>query len=229
MSQVDAAFVRSTSSTKTPFVVGLTGPIGAGKSTVARLLEEHGATVIDADAVYASLVQPGQPLLSRISDEFGPDVVRADGCLERRVLGDLVFGDPSALTRLDRLTHPAVVAEIERQVEDVATDVVAIEAIKLVQSGLAGRGDVVWLVTANPDVRVRRLMERDGLNCASATKRVAAANDPSLDASIPVTVIDNSGDHADLRQRVDAAWREVQKQVLVKQGSRRVTDEGENR
>jgi dephospho-CoA kinase len=229
VSQIVAAPTRLSPARATPFVVGLTGPIGAGKSTVARLLEERGATVIDADAVYASLVQPGQPLLRRIAEEFGPHVLRADGSLDRRALGDLVFGDQAALTRLDRLTHPAVIAEIERQIGNATTDVVVIEAIKLVQSGLAQRGDAIWLVTADPGVRARRLMERDGLDAASATKRVAAAIDPTLDAAIPMVVIDNSGDQADLRQRVDAAWQTVEKQVAVKQESKHVTDEGENR
>ena len=231
MSQPEASFSDSSPqiTPTTPFIIGLTGPIGAGKSTVARLLEEHGATVIDADAVYASLVRPGQPLLSRIAREFGPAVVRPDGSLDRQALGELVFSDASALSRLDRLTHPAVVAEIERQIAEATTDVVVIEAIKLVQSGLAERGNVVWMVTADPDVRVQRLIERDGLDFESASRRVAAAVDPSPHASIPVAVIDNSGDRSGLRQRVEAAWQEVEQRIVARQAPAGVRDEGENR
>lgn len=229
MSQTEASATIDPTVRSVPFVIGLTGPIGAGKSTATSLLRERGATVIDADAVYAALVQPGQPLLQTIAAEFGSNVVRADGSLDRRVLGDLVFGDPSALARLDRLTHPAVVTQIERQIANAPADVVVIEAIKLVQSGLAQRGDVVWLVTADPDVRVQRLMARDDLDFASATKRVAAAIDPTLDEAIPVTVIDNSGDQGELRQRVDAAWQQVEKHVADRQKPSRIAVKGVNR
>ena len=103
------------------------------------------------------------------------------------------------------------------------------EAIKLVQSGLAERGNVVWMVTADPDVRVQRLIERDGLDFESASRRVAAAVDPSPHASIPVAVIDNSGDRSGLRQRVEAAWQEVEQRIVARQAPARVRDEGENR
>jgi dephospho-CoA kinase len=98
-----------------------------------------------------------------------------------------------------------------------------------VQSGLAQRGDANWLVTAEPEVRVRRLMERDTLDFAAATKRVAAAIDPTLDASLPVIVIDNSGNQADLRQRVYAAWQEVTNNIAKRQKPERIANKGENR
>ena len=135
--------------------IGLTGPIGCGKSTVAGWLGERpGVVVIDADRVAREVVEPGEPALDAVLARFGPDVLRDDGSLDRAALGRIVFADPAALRDLEAITHPAVrpriLAAIDRAAADGAAAVV-IEAIQLVEGGLAELCDEVWLVTCDPD------------------------------------------------------------------------------
>lgn len=187
-------------------MLGVTGNIATGKSTVTAELARLGATVFDADAIYHELIAPGQPLLGRIRDRFGDEVINADGSLNRRALGAIVFADPTELAALDRLTHPAVMAETDRRVAGAATPVAVIDAVKLIESGHADRCDQVWLVTARPDQQVTRLTERNRLNKDEASRRVAAQ--PPLAAKLrrADVVIDNSGSAPETRAQVRAHW-----------------------
>lgn len=155
-------------------VLGITGNIASGKSTVVDMLKDFGAIHFDADLVYRELVGPGQPLLCSLADHFGAGIVAADGSLDRKALGAIVFSDPAKLAELDALTHPAVIAEIDRRVEAVERGVVVIDAVKLIESGHADRCDVVWLVVANPDVQMTRLMRRNRLDALEARRRIDA-------------------------------------------------------
>jgi dephospho-CoA kinase len=189
-----------------PLVIGITGPIASGKSTVARMLEARGAEVIDADQVYHELIVPHSPLWRAIVDQFGGDAIAANGEIDRAALGALVFSNPEKLAELERLTHPAIVDEVRRRVNNSTASVAVVEAVKLVQSGLASDADAVWLVTANPDVRIARLVARGGLPHATARARVAAAE--SLPASfVPNITIDASGNMTETRHAVDQAWQ----------------------
>jgi dephospho-CoA kinase len=159
-----------------PLVIGLTGPIGCGKSTVAQLLAEIGATVIDADAVARRATEPGTPALPAIRARFGDAVFGADGTLDRAALARLVFADQPALAELERIVHPHVRQLIEAELRDAAaegTPVVAIEAIKLVEGGLAERCDEVWLIECAPATQRARLAGR-GVEPADAEQRLAA-------------------------------------------------------
>lgn len=192
--------------TSDPLVIGLTGPIASGKSTVAEMLRERGAEIIDADQVYHSLVRAHSPLLGAIATRFGPEVIRADGELDRPALASIVFNDPTALTDLDRITHPAVVAEVRHRLAQSTADYVVVEAVKLTQSGLAADVDSLWLIQAAPEMRVHRLMMRNGLGQTEARPRVFSAGNPlSADVQVDVT-IDTSGSLASTRNAVDAAW-----------------------
>ena len=122
-------------------MIGLTGPIASGKSTVADLLRQRGAEVIDADRVYRSLLAPGSTLWRRVVERFGSAIVGPDGEIDRAALADIVFADPEALADLDRITHPAVVAEIRSRIARASSPLVVLEAVKLVQSGLASDVD----------------------------------------------------------------------------------------
>ena len=190
-------------------VLGVTGNIAAGKSTVVRMLTERGAHHIDADLVYRELVGPGQPLLARLVERFGPGILAPDGSLDRKALGAIVFSDPTALAELDALTHPAVIAEIDRRADAIREGVILIDAVKLVESGHADHCDVVWLVTAPAEVQVTRLMKRNILSRAEAERRVAAQAPLGPKVARADRIIDNSGSLKELKAQVEAAWRDL--------------------
>ncbi len=187
--------------------IGLTGPIASGKSTVAGMLREMGAEVIDADEVYRSLVRPGAPLLASIAHRFGNEILDRCGELDRNKLAEIVFTDAGALADLEQLTHPAVLAEIYRQMERSRSPVIVVEAIKLIQSGLARGMDQLWIVTADPEVRVARLRLRNGISTERAQSRVLLGSDPLPARMQPDVLIDTSGDLAATRRDVEKAWQ----------------------
>ncbi|MBW3633194.1 MAG: dephospho-CoA kinase [Chloroflexi bacterium] len=192
---------------KRRIVIGLTGPIASGKSTVASYLRERGADIVDADRVYRSLLAPGSELARRIVARFGPGVVAANGDIDRSALGDLVFQDADALADLDQITHPKVVDEIRTMIDRSNAPVVVVEAIKLAQSGLASDIDSLWLVTADEATRLQRLMTRAGMDEAKARARIAAASGRVPDGIRVDFAIDNSGDIGATLRAVDDAWQ----------------------
>ena len=161
-------------------VIGLTGPIGCGKSTVAAWLGELGATIIDADVVARGVTPPASAALSAVVDAFGSSVLAPDGTLDRAALGRIVFADPAALRRLEAIIHPAVRPVILAEIEAAragGAEAVVVEAIKLVEGGMAALCDEVWLVTCAPYVQVARVRARAterGQPPDDATARVAA-------------------------------------------------------
>ena len=192
---------------RSPFVIGLTGPIASGKSTIAELLRQRGAEVIDAVRVYRSLLQPGSALWRQIVERFGPAIVGTDGEIDRVALGGVVFADPAALADLEGITHPAVVTEVRRRIARSTAPLIVLEAVKLVQSGLASDVDALWFIRADPEMRLQRLMTRSGMDEASARARIAAAPD-TVPAGVDVdATIDNSGDLASTAAAIDNAWR----------------------
>lgn len=190
-------------------VLGITGNIASGKSTVVGMLKEFGAIHFDADLVYRELVGPGKPLLRELADHFGESIVAADGSLDRKALGAVVFSDPMKLADLDAITHPAVIAEIDRRANAVPLGVVVIDAVKLVESGHADHCDAVWIVIARPDVQMTRLMNRNKLDALEARRRIDAQ--PPLAAKLDRAdrVIDNSGSLLETRTQVIAAWNDL--------------------
>lgn len=189
--------------------IGLTGPIGCGKSTVAGWLEEVGAFVIDADQIAREVVEAGEPALEAVLARFGEDLRRDDGTLDRAALGRIVFSDPAALHDLEAITHPAVRGRIyEALTANVAdeVDVEVIEAIKLVEGGLAEWCDEVWLVTCDPTIQRERLIGR-GATPETADQRMAAqAGVVERVGPVATRVIDTSGDEAAVRNVVLAAF-----------------------
>ena len=196
-----------------PFVIGLTGGIASGKSTVAKMLRKLGAQVIDADTVYRSLLTPKSGLWQDIVNRFGSSILGPDGNVNRAALGNLVFRDPLALADLDRISHPAVVARIRRELAASTALVVAIEAVKLVQSGLLDDVDELWVITAEPEVRLQRLMAQRGLEREAALARMAAHPIP-VPGGVNVNIsIENSGDLEHTADQVEAAWRALANQT----------------
>lgn len=157
--------------------IGLTGPIGCGKSTVASWLAARpGALAIDADLVARAVLEPGSPQLEAVYARFGEDLRGPDGELDRAALGRIVFADPAALAGLERIVHPAVrgvVLERMAAARDAGATLVVIEAIKLVEGGLADRCDEVWLVDCDHEVQLERLLGR-GTGLDDARRRIAA-------------------------------------------------------
>jgi dephospho-CoA kinase len=191
---------------RVPFVIGVTGNIACGKSTVMRMLAELGAETIDADALYHELIAPGGPLVTRIRERFGESVVDSAHGIDRKALGQIVFADPSALRDLERITHPAVVAAAKARIAGSRHAVAAIDAVKLVESGLIDSCDQLWLVTCDPDVQRARLIARGGLSEADADRRLAAQPPVATKTAIANVRIDNSGAIERTRGQVLAAW-----------------------
>lgn len=196
--------------TRRPYVIGVTGNIACGKTTVTRWLAELGVETIDADLVYHSLIAPGSPLVRAIIERFGEGVAAPDGGIDRRALGAIVFSDPAALADLDRLTHPAVIARIQELIGASKAPVVAVDAVKLVESGLDRSCDEVWLVVCMPEQQIERLMQRNGFSREEAERRVRAQPDLEAKRSRSDVVIDNSGDLERTREQVLAAWDRIQ-------------------
>jgi dephospho-CoA kinase len=189
-------------------LVGLTGGIGSGKSTVSALLAAKGAVVVDADAITRELQQPGQPILAAIVSRFGSGVLAADGSLDRGRLAGIVFTDPAALADLNAIVHPAVGIEITRRVEaERPTDHVVVLDIPLLVEGGRYRTAGLLVVDTPVDTAVARLVQYRGMDEADVRARIArqATRDQRLAAAD--RVIDNSGDPASLSAQVDDAWK----------------------
>jgi dephospho-CoA kinase len=188
--------------------IGLTGPIGCGKSTVAGWLAEAGVAVIDADRLAREVVAPGTAGFDAVVATFGPEVVAADGGLDRAALGRIVFGDADALRRLEAIVHPAVrprILEAMRSAEAAGAPVVALEAIRVVDAGYLDLLDELWLVTCDGAAQRARLATR-GLSPEVAEQRIAAQADLVERARrVATRVIETSGDPEGTRQLVAAA------------------------
>jgi dephospho-CoA kinase len=187
-------------------VIGLTGPIGAGKSTVAAMLRELGAKVLDADAIAHDEQSRGTVGYSAIVQTFGTKILGEDKEIDRRRLANEVFGDPAKLARLERILHPRVVARIleaRNMLKD--GDVLVVEAIKLLESGLRTICDEIWVVVAPRDELLRRLEAR-GLPRAEAELRLASQRSEEEFRSAAGVVIENDADRDRTKERVREAW-----------------------
>ena len=191
------------------FVVGLTGPIGAGKSTVAAMLRELGARVLDADAIAKDEQSRGTTGYTAIVQQFGTEVLGEDKEIDRRKLADIVFADPRRLEQLEQILHPRVISRILEARKMLPDDqVLVVEAIKLIETSLRNACDRVWVVVAPRDQLGARLATR-GLDAAAVTARLgsqASVDDFRRAADV---VIENDGDRDALRAAVTAAWSKV--------------------
>jgi dephospho-CoA kinase len=188
-------------------LVGLTGGIGSGKSSVSALLAAKGAVIVDADAITRDLQQPGQPVLAAIVSRFGPDVLAGDGSLDRARLAGIVFADADALKALNDIVHPAVGAEIARRVEaERPTDHVVVLDIPLLVEGGRYRAAGLLVVDTPVDVAVARLVEYRGMDEADVRARIGRQATREQRLAVADRVIDNSGDPASLVAQVDEAW-----------------------
>jgi dephospho-CoA kinase len=195
-------------------IIGLTGGIASGKSAVAEALRARGAAIVDADLVARQVVEPGQPALAELVARFGSPIVGSDGRLDRKALGDRVFGDAAARADLNRITHPRIAAasqaEIAKHVQ-AGAPVVFYEAALLVENRAHEWLDGVIVVAAPPELQVQRLMVRDGLDEEAARARLASQLPLEEKLKVATWVIDNAGDREGLARQIDALWRDLGK------------------
>jgi dephospho-CoA kinase len=188
--------------------IGLTGGIGSGKSTVAALLAERGAVVVDADRLARAVVEPGTPGLAAVVEAFGDGVLSADGSLDRPALAAVVFSDPEARRRLDGIVHPLVRAAALEQIAALPPEAVVVQDVPLlVETGQASSYDLVVVVETDLDTRVARLVAR-GLTEDDARARIAAQATDEQRRAVADVVLDNSGTPADLAAQVERFWAE---------------------
>lgn len=196
--------------------VGLTGGIASGKSAVSQRMAGHGAVIIDADQLARQAVAPGSEALAEIVEHFGEDMLTAEGRLDRAALGERVFGDESARERLNSIVHPRVRAEAARQREYVADGSVVVEDIPLlIETGQQDRFDVVVVVQAPHEERVRRMVEDRGMSREEAESRVRAQASDKERAAAADVVLDNSGSPEELVRQVDDLWETLSNRVSM--------------
>ena len=191
------------------YVIGLTGNIACGKSTVAAMLRSLGACVIDADRLAHKVMRAGSDVYARIVERFGPAVVRQDGEIDRATLGAIVFDAPEALADLERLVHPAVVAESLRRLSACRADVAVVEAIKLLEAEMHKYCDAVWVVTCRREQQLARLVQTRGLTAEQAALRIDAQPPQALKVARADCVIDNASALQDTWRQVLAGWNAI--------------------
>jgi dephospho-CoA kinase len=214
------------------YLIGLTGNIACGKSTVLAMLRERGAHTIDADRVTHDLQQPGEDVYTQIVAAFGAGILAAPGGpIDRRKLGAIVFADPTALRRLEQIVHPAVHARIEAWLDALrleprelgqadertlasnlksqASHVAVIDAIKLIESGWRPMCDAIWVVICPPDQQLARLMATRGMSEDEARTRIAAQPPQADKVALADVVIDNGGTLEETQRQVGAAWQAI--------------------
>ena len=195
-------------------VIGLTGGIGTGKSTVAALLASHGAAVIDADQLVHEGYAQDEPLRQAIVDVFGMDVLDADGSIDRRTLGQRVFQQPEALQRLNGIVHPWVYGRIQERLaalDAAGTAVVVLEVPLLLETGHRSLADTVWVTDASPETVTGRLQQSRGLTPEQVAKRIQAQLSPEERRRAADVVIDTNGSPEEVRQQVERAWATIQR------------------
>ncbi|WP_405986398.1 dephospho-CoA kinase [Streptomyces sp. NBC_00872] len=190
--------------------LGLTGGIGAGKSEVSRLLTGYGAVVIDSDRIAREVVEPGTPGLAAVVAEFGPEVLTADGRLDRPGLGAIVFADQDRLRALNAIVHPLVRARSAELESEAGPDAIVVHDVPLlVENGMAGLFDLVVVVDASPETQLDRLVRQRGMAESEARDRMAAQATREERRAVADVVIDNDGPLERLEPRVREVWKEL--------------------
>ncbi|MEA2517725.1 MAG: dephospho-CoA kinase [Actinomycetota bacterium] len=194
-------------------LVGLTGGIGAGKSTFAALLAERGAVIIDADKLGHEVLAPGEPAWHSVVDQFGDEILSAGSMdIDRKVLARIVFSDPAKLTALNAITHPAIMRKIADKLETLrGTDqIVVLDAALIVELGLAGSIDVTIVVASDTEIRRARLISDRGMTAQGVDERIAAQARPEELIAKADIVVTNNGALEALGNEADRVWAELE-------------------
>ena len=197
-------------------LIALTGGIASGKSTIARRLAERGAVIVDADQIVRDVQSPGSPVLARIAETFGDDVISADGSLDRAALGAKVFGDAGLLAQLNAIVHPAVREESQRRFDaslrDDADAVIVYDVPLLVEARVDDPWDLIVVAHAPADIRRARLIELRGMEERAAQERIDAQVSDDRRLAIADVVIDTSGTVESTIEQTDALWQRISAQ-----------------
>ncbi len=191
------------------YVIGLTGNIATGKSVVRRMLEHLGAYGIDADALGHRAIAQGAPGYRQVINAFGNWIVGADGQIDRARLARVVFSDPEALAHLESIIHPLVAQAVDLLVRRSKQEVIVLEAIKLIESGLRAKADTLWVTYASPEVQLARLVQKRHMSEAAARQRIAAQPDQKLKMEQADVIIRNEGSFEDTWRQVLDAWQRL--------------------
>ncbi len=204
------------------FLVGLTGGLGAGKSTVGRMLERRGAVVIDADVLARQAVLPGTPGYTKVTELFGPEIIGHDGEIERAALARRVFSDKEARVALESITHPEVFRLLSEALEDYRdTDrIVVFDAPLIVETGIHEACDAIVVVTASEEAQVARVMRDRGMTEEAARARLRAQAPDSEKERIADFVIRNDGTTEQLEDGVDTVWEKLIEAARAKSADR---------
>jgi dephospho-CoA kinase len=191
-------------------LVGLTGGIGSGKSTVSALLTEHGAVIVDADQIARDLQEPGSPVLDRMAERFGAHIIRDDGSLDRGAVAAIVFNDEQALADLNGIVHPAMQSEIQAQIDAHRSSdrVVVLDFPLLAENPREGLAATI-VVDVDPELAVERLVAQRGMDEADARARINSQMSRDDRLAVATHVVDNGGDLDHLRTQVADLWAEL--------------------
>ncbi len=201
------------------YVIGLTGGIASGKSTVSDMLRAKGATVVFADRVGHEVYRSGTPVWEQVVQAFGRQVLTEDDEVDRRKLGQIVFSQPGALERLNAITHPPMRRMMIDELEELRREgkrVVVLEAALLIEAGWDDLTDEVWVTVVEPEVAAQRSMERSGLSREQAEARIAAQLSNSERTKHAQAVIDTNCSLAEVAQRVDELWEDLTARLAAK-------------
>jgi len=188
-------------------VIGLTGGIGSGKSTVSRLLARRGAVIVDADAIVHELQQPGMPMLAVLAERFGAEIIRADGSLDRAALAGIAFADDESVKALNEIVHPATRAEMATRVlAQAGTSNIVVLDVPLVTGKRPDYTSALVVVDTPVEVAIERLVAQRGMTEADARARLSKQITRAERLELADRVIDNSGDLASLERQVDDVW-----------------------
>jgi dephospho-CoA kinase len=195
---------------KRPLIIGITGNIGTGKSTVLRYLADKGAHVVDADQLTHRALASDGPAYGAVVAAFGATILNTDGSINRPALGKVVFADPEKLAQLESIVHPAVFQLAQQEIAGTGAPVVILEAIKLLETGcLVKLCDEIWVVTASLQTQIKRLMEQRNMSEAEARRRMAAQSAQEDKVRQATRLIDNDGPLQSLYAQLDAIWRMI--------------------
>ena len=199
-------------------LVGVTGGIASGKSVVAARFAEHGAVVVDADAIAREVVEPGTPALARIAEEFGPALIGDDGSLDRQALGAIVFADPAKLAILNGITHPAVLELSQRRFAEAAAadpDAVVVYDVPLLSEARSkAEFDVVVVVSAPDEARIERMVSRRGMSREEAERRIRSQVSDEDRRALADYIIESGGTLDETLAQADDVWAELHQRAV---------------
>lgn len=197
-------------------IIGLTGGIGTGKSTVAEFLAEQGATIVNADLVGHEVYLPGRPAYHEIVDEFGKEVVADDGTIDRKKLGTIVFSDPKNLARLNAITHPRMKGMMREKLQEIArggAEIAVLEAALLFEAKWDDLADEIWVTVTPPEIVAERVAARSNLTIEAVMERIRSQMTNEQRTERADVVIDTSGDMDSTREQAQEQWEKLRRRL----------------